>query len=250
MTNKLTLPLLAALMLAPGQATAQDARESARQHFQKGQTEYELGHFDSAIREFEEAYRLFPSPAFLFNLGQAYRKLGNNERALFFYRGYLRNTPNAPNRAEVESWIGELEKPAPAPAPTAPPPPPPPPEPEVGATTQAQEPQADRSGLRTIGYWTLAGSGAVLAASVVFGVLAKSKADELEDAGAANYEVSFDDTAGLRSNGENYEKAQIISLIVGGAGAITGGVLVWMGWPSGPAEVVVGPSTVMLQGRF
>lgn len=248
MIHKLTIAMIAALLLTEGPAAAQAEREAARQHFQKGQTEYDLGHFDTAIREFEEAYRLFPNAAFLFNLGQAYRKLGNNERALFFYRGYLRNTPSAANRAEVESWISELEKPTMIQPPAAPPPPPP--QPEVEATAPAPAPTADDgSGLRTIGYWTLGASGAVLAAGVVFGLLAKSKSDEVEDAGAAG-DVPIEEIDGLRSNGENYEKAQIISLIVGGAGAVTGGVLVWMGWPSGPAEVAVGPGTIMLQGRF
>jgi len=82
----------------------------------------------------------------------------------------------------------------------------------------------------------------------VFGLVAKSKSDELEDAGAEG--AVYDDVDGLISNGENYEKAQIICLIAGGAGAVAGGVMVYLGWPSGPAQVALGPSTVMLSGSF
>jgi len=238
---------LALMMLWAGHPFADEAKERARQHFQKGQTEYDLGNFEGAVAEWEKAYRLFSSPALLFNLGQAHRQLGNTERALFFYRGYLRNDPEALNRAEVERWIAELEaaqEPEPASAP-----PPEPAEPAVTATAEPPLPSLGRPGLRRAGYWTLGASAAVLAGGVVFGILAKSKSDELEDAGAAG-DVVYDRTDGLRSNGENYEKAQIISLIVGGAGAVAGGVLVWLGWPRGPAEVAVGPSGFMIQGSF
>src|SRR5262249_11762262 len=53
---------------------------------------------------------------------------GDAPKAIFFYRGYLRNAPKAPNRAEIEARIAALqkeanEKPTPA-TPVAPPPPP------------------------------------------------------------------------------------------------------------------------------
>ena len=121
MIKRLALPL-AAIILSAGHSFAQESKEKARQHFQKGQTEYDLGNFEAAANEWAEAYRLFSSPAFLFNLGQAHRKLGNTDRALFFYRGYLRHTPDASNRGEVEQWIAELEKadePEPEPTPTS-----------------------------------------------------------------------------------------------------------------------------------
>jgi tetratricopeptide (TPR) repeat protein len=250
--NRTAIPFTFLLLLA-APAFAQDAKVAAKQHFDVGQREYNLGNFSVAAKEFEEAYRLFPSPALLFNLGQAQRMLGNNERALFFYRGFLRNMPSAPNRTEVEQWIADLEKAAAraaAPAATAPPAAQPgPPMVERKAPPPGKAP-ADRSGLRRAGYWTLGAGGAVLAAGVVFGVLAKKKADDVQSAGADGT-VSFAETDGLRSNGETYEKLQIVSLIAGGAGAIAGGVMVYLGWPEkAPAQVALGPSALVLAGSF
>jgi hypothetical protein len=42
-------------------------------------------------------------------LGQAYRLTGNASQALLAYKAYLRNVPDAPNRAEVEGRIAELQ---------------------------------------------------------------------------------------------------------------------------------------------
>jgi hypothetical protein len=50
-----------------------------------------------------------PDPAFLFNIGQCHRKMGHDKEAVSFYKSYLRNAPNAPNRADVQKRINELE---------------------------------------------------------------------------------------------------------------------------------------------
>jgi tetratricopeptide (TPR) repeat protein len=86
--------LLAAVVLAlPSAASAQDedAPRSARAAFQKGQTEYNLGNYAEAARQFEETYRLKPVPALLFNIAQCYRFMGNLDKAVQTYRAYLRN---------------------------------------------------------------------------------------------------------------------------------------------------------------
>jgi tetratricopeptide (TPR) repeat protein len=247
--NKLASTLLATLLLA-APVRAQDPKAAAKIHFDKGQREYDLGNFDAAVKEFEEAYRLFPSPALLFNLGQAHRKLGSNERALFFYRGYLRNMPSAPNRAEVEQWIAEMERPQPAPAPAPVPATTPPPADEPVVTTEQmpEEPPTDRSKLRRIGYWTLGASGVVLGAGVAFGLLARSKSKDAEDAGRSGG-LFGDVDDGIQSNGKTYEKLQIGCLIAGGVGAVTGGVLVFLGWPQ-TQHVAVGPSSLVFSGSF
>jgi hypothetical protein len=88
---------------------AQSASDSAQQHFDRGAKLYNLGHFQEAIPEFEKAYDLDPSPIFLFNIAQSHRQLGNKERALFFYRRYLEQAPNAGNRDDVERRMKDLE---------------------------------------------------------------------------------------------------------------------------------------------
>jgi hypothetical protein len=108
-----------AALLSPARAGAQagDAKrvdveankKAARPHYEKGATEYNLGHFPEAIAEFERAYQLDPAPILLFNIAQAHRQNSNNERAAFFYRRYLEQEPNAANRADVEKRIKDLE---------------------------------------------------------------------------------------------------------------------------------------------
>ncbi len=114
MTRAGILTCLAALVfvcaaMAPAPARAQSAADSAQQHFDRGAKLYNLGHFQEAIPEFEKAYELDTSPIFLFNIAQSHRQLGNKERALFFYRRYLEQAPNAPNRDDVERRMKDLQ---------------------------------------------------------------------------------------------------------------------------------------------
>jgi tetratricopeptide (TPR) repeat protein len=82
---------------------------SAKEHFNQGNRHYELGHYQDALGEFETAYMAVPDPVFLFNIAQCHRKMGHDKEAASFYKSYLRNAPNAPNRAEVQKRIQELE---------------------------------------------------------------------------------------------------------------------------------------------
>jgi hypothetical protein len=101
------------LLLVAGSAGAvpgtEAGKKAARPHYEKGASEYNLGHFAESISEFEKAYEQDPAPILLFNIAQAHRQSGNNERAAFFYRRYLEQEPNAANRAEVEKRIKDLE---------------------------------------------------------------------------------------------------------------------------------------------
>jgi Tetratricopeptide repeat len=104
--------LLAALVLAVASpARGNDsATEQARQHYEIGTRQYDLGHWDDAIREFEKAYELRPDPNFLYNMAQAYRRKGDPKRALDLYRNYLIKTPKSPLRPEIEERIKSLQK--------------------------------------------------------------------------------------------------------------------------------------------
>jgi tetratricopeptide (TPR) repeat protein len=105
------------------------AAASARTHYKKGMKAYDLGRFDEAVRAFEDAYDADPSAAYLFNIAQAYRRSGNDTKALELYKTYLRKSPDAADRESVESIIAEIEKKL---APTAPPPVAPPPPARAG----------------------------------------------------------------------------------------------------------------------
>jgi tetratricopeptide (TPR) repeat protein len=86
------------------------AAASAREHYQKGTSFYDLGRYADAIKEFEAAYEIKNDPALLYNLAQSNRLAGNSEQALHFYRTYLRYVPKAANRAEIEERIKQLDQ--------------------------------------------------------------------------------------------------------------------------------------------
>jgi hypothetical protein len=86
-----------------------DAKVEAKAHFVSGQSHYNLNEFPEALADFKDAYRLFPDPVFLYNLGQCERQLGHHEEAIRFYRSFLREQPKAPNRQEVTHKIEEME---------------------------------------------------------------------------------------------------------------------------------------------
>src|SRR4051794_26178182 len=108
-----TLLLAAALMLAiarVGSAAPPDLAKRAKDSFTEGTAYFNLGQWDKAIDSWQRGYQYRQDPIFLYNIGQAYRKSENYERAIFFYKNYLRNSPKAPNREEVEGWIAQLER--------------------------------------------------------------------------------------------------------------------------------------------
>ena len=81
----------------------------AKARYISGQSHYNLNEFAEALQDFKEAYRLHPDPAFLFNIAQCERQLGDFDEAIKFYRSYLRNKPDATNAREVQRKIEELK---------------------------------------------------------------------------------------------------------------------------------------------
>jgi hypothetical protein len=82
----------------------------AKAHSRRGAAFFNLARYRDALPEYEKAYLAVSDPPFLFNIAQCHRKLGNQEEALKFYRNYLRVAPHAPNRADVERWMRELQR--------------------------------------------------------------------------------------------------------------------------------------------
>ena len=103
---------IAALLLAATVAHAQkpdDELVRVRDLFKSGMAHYNLTEYREALGDFAEAYRLKPDPAFLFNIAQSYRQLGESEKAAQFYRNYLRESPGATNRSDVERFIADAD---------------------------------------------------------------------------------------------------------------------------------------------
>lgn len=89
--------------------TSAEQRSNARVHRERGVTLFEARRYLESIPEFEEAYVAAPRPEYLYDIAQAYRLAGHREKAIEFYRGYLKNFPHAPNREEIRSKIDALE---------------------------------------------------------------------------------------------------------------------------------------------
>jgi tetratricopeptide (TPR) repeat protein len=99
-----------AIAMAPPAAAPRNTAALAKTHSNRGTSLYNLGRFSEALTEYEAAYLAVQDPPFLFNIAQCHRKMGDNREALDSYRSYLRVAPAAPNRAEVQKHISELER--------------------------------------------------------------------------------------------------------------------------------------------
>ena len=100
--------LLALLLAAPAGAT--DEVAEARSQYDQGARLYRAGKYLEAIERFEAAYRLKPHGAIHFNVAQCREKLGQWPAALRSYQDYLRELPDARDRAAVRAAIGKLEQ--------------------------------------------------------------------------------------------------------------------------------------------
>jgi hypothetical protein len=107
-----------ALLLVPALALAEP--KTPDDWYKEGETQYNLGNFDSAVDAFKKGFELEPNaskrPAYLFNVAQAYRQAKNCKDAVFFYKRYLALKDNDKakplsdkKRAEIDKIIDELD---------------------------------------------------------------------------------------------------------------------------------------------
>ncbi len=104
------LALEAAAVSAFAADVSPEAQETARKTYQAGAQAYSDGHYKDAIDLFLEAARVAPNAAFSYNIGLAYEQLGDHDNALRWYRDYLRELPEAPDRADIEPRVREAEQ--------------------------------------------------------------------------------------------------------------------------------------------
>jgi len=106
---RIVVTLVVTLLFA-GVAVASDpAERAAKRHFDKGQKLFNLGKFEGALEEYQQAYDAKPIPDILFNIGQCHRNLNNYDAAIFSFKKFLKLSPDAENRDQVEEYIAELE---------------------------------------------------------------------------------------------------------------------------------------------
>jgi tetratricopeptide (TPR) repeat protein len=89
-----------------------DAKAKARQLYDDGVTNYNLGHYQEALTSFENGYRFRHDPSFLFNIAQCQRNLKRYEDAERTYRAYLRESPELSDdaRERIQKFISDMEK--------------------------------------------------------------------------------------------------------------------------------------------
>ncbi|HEY7374707.1 MAG TPA: tetratricopeptide repeat protein [Polyangia bacterium] len=239
-------------------AAAGDAnREAARAKLVAGVDAMKRGDYQAALARFQEAYALVPSPKIHYDFGLAYVGLERPADALAAFERFLAEAPDAPPdkrekaaslipglRARVAETGGRDEREAARAAPPAAQPPvaaaaqpvgvaPPPPvaspaardERAVAAATDGGDPARRRR----IAAVSLGAAGAgLLAAGVVFGVLARRESDGLthdSEAGTPPAQPTPFDT-GKESRGIAYERLQIVGLVAGGV-AVAAGVALY-----------------------
>jgi tetratricopeptide (TPR) repeat protein len=111
------------LCLAPRPARADAAQ--ARAHFDRGRALFEVDEYRKAIGEFKAAHIEKPDAAFLYNIAECHRRLGELPEALQFYRRFLATAPaDDKTRSVVEQRVADLktvaDEPKAAPADTPP----------------------------------------------------------------------------------------------------------------------------------
>ncbi|ABS27953.1 PEGA domain-containing protein [Anaeromyxobacter sp. Fw109-5] len=109
MRRLLATLILATVLGASAPARADDTAE-ARSRFREGAELYRAKQYREAISRFEEAYRLKPAAAIHYNVAQCREKLGEWPAAIRSYHDYLREAPEANDRAVVRAAIQKLEE--------------------------------------------------------------------------------------------------------------------------------------------
>jgi hypothetical protein len=97
------------LLCATTSAAAQESNNVlARRHFQRADLLYRQSDFRGALKHYKKALSYKRHPAVFFNIAQCHRQLGEYKHALFYYKLYRSELPNAPNRDEVDRRIKEM----------------------------------------------------------------------------------------------------------------------------------------------
>lgn len=92
-----------------------DAASRARAEYETGVGHYREGRYREAIRSFQVAASITPSADLSFNIARAYEELARREgtvadwdESIAYYRRYLSDAVDPPDRADVEAHIAQL----------------------------------------------------------------------------------------------------------------------------------------------
>jgi tetratricopeptide (TPR) repeat protein len=246
--------------VAPARADEPDT-QAAKIHFQAGEQYYTRGHYLEAISEFKEAYRLSQAAALLYNIAQAYDRMGDVAHAREYLQKYIDSGQTDPGelpalkdklrgydkRLADEKAADDAKRRAATPPPPAPRPPDTTPAP-VAPTPQVIEAQRPRP--YKTWKWIAAGGGvACLVVAGLFAADASKMAKNLEDA-TATQPIYTGDLPNDYARGDRDSKLAIAFGVAGAGLAATGIIFFILDARTGSEKVpqaritpVIGPGT-------
>jgi hypothetical protein len=87
-----------------------DGKSDAQAQFLLGQEAYKKDDYTTAIKYFEEAYKLDPNPVYLYNIAVAYELWGNKGKSAEYYEKYYPDA-DPKEKASIQAKINELRPP-------------------------------------------------------------------------------------------------------------------------------------------
>ena len=215
----------------------------SRAKFDEAELHFKLGEFQKALPLYKEAYKAKALPAFLFNIGQCHRYLGDCDKAEFFFSQFLAQVPNSPHARTISTIIEEC-KPRGKKKPLA--------RPLLKPRRPVKPEVSDRSGRRKLLLWTGVGvSSALLVTGVVTGVLALDRSQEFKDPATPHAELR-----GLEDSGKALATTSVVTLALGGTAAAATVLIYLLSPKQAHTEARVsavpldGGGGIVVQGRF
>ena len=223
---------VAVILLALTAGATAQPRSRARVFYSEGQKAYADGDFQAAAQKFRAAYDLEPDPAYLYNIAQAYRFAKQCHQSVTYYKRFLAEMPDAPNKQEAGKFLVEVtacarSQPEPVMEPQPPPQPLPPPQPQPQPVPQPlpQPLELPPSNLRKhLGLGGLALGAVGIGVGVVFGLRVESienDRNELCSSGSCPPDVDAK-IAGFQDRADSARTGMLVGLIGGGAVAAIG----------------------------
>lgn len=113
-TIRTTALVLASALLAASTSVVEaregSDKERSRQYFERAELLYRQAEFRKALAAYKQAMTYKRYPAYLFNIAQCHRQLGQYKQARFFFKLFLSEKPDTANRAEVLRRVAEMER--------------------------------------------------------------------------------------------------------------------------------------------
>lgn len=102
------VPIVACLVLVTTAHAQPDNRAKAKAAFKRAVEAEERQDWRTAVDEYLTAYELAPHHDVLFNVATVYERMSELRQAATYYSRYLKDAPEAPDRAKVERTIETL----------------------------------------------------------------------------------------------------------------------------------------------